>query len=243
MSWSVFSGLVPATGLFERQSWLSDTSVALERTWSRRDTTRLAYDYFTQHFTGDDYGDNEYHQARAEYRRSLNRAAGLRASYRYLDGEYSAYAGGPYPRTEQTVEGGPEFAKTLRGQRRLWVSLGAGATWVEGIDTATREPYQDWVPTASATANLDVTGTWWLRGEYRRGFTVLQGLTDQLYSTDTAYVRTGGALNSRTDMAVGGSFADGRTNVGLGLLVPKMGSATVAHAAQVEAQHWISCVR
>ena len=210
------AGALPSTGLFERQSWISDTAVSLERNWTRRDTTRVSYDYFTQRFTSDEYGDNHYNQATAEYRRRLERGVTLRTSYRYLDGNYSDYAGDTYPRTEQTVEGGPDFVKMLHGQRRLWVSLGAGATWVEGVNTATHEPYDDWVPTASAAATFDLTNTWWLRGDYRRGFTVLQGLTDQLYSTDTASVRTGGPLFARTEVAVGGSFADGRTNVASG---------------------------
>jgi hypothetical protein len=212
-------GSIPAAGLFERQSWLSTTSASLERAWSRRNTTRVTYDYSSQRFTDDIRGNNDRHQATAEYRRRFERAAILRASYRYLDGRYTDYATVTRPRTEQTIEAGPEYSKTLRRRRPLSLSFaaGGGATYVESVGSVTREPYDDWVPYASATAALSQVAAWSLVGGYRRDFSVLQGLTDQIYSTDNAYVTVERQLMSRLGVAAEGTFSTGRTTVASGV--------------------------
>jgi len=88
---------------------------------------------------------------------------------------------------------------------------------VESVSSASNEPYDYWVPTGSATARLDVASRWWLNGGYRRDFSVLQGLTDELYTTDTAFLATGGIVNSRVTMQVGGTFNNGQTPVASGV--------------------------
>ena len=54
-------------------------------------------------------------------------------------------------------------------------------------------------------------------GGYRRSFSVLQGVTSDIYTTDSAEVTAGGLLTARTDLRFGGSFANGITSVASGV--------------------------
>ena len=98
---------IPVAGLFLRQSFNSTSSAAIDHRWTRRDTTRLAYNYAAQQFE-DSFGDNTAHNLSAEYRRRLSRGLRLRAGYDYLNGEYTDYADATRPNLQHTVEGGPE---------------------------------------------------------------------------------------------------------------------------------------
>jgi hypothetical protein len=210
------TGGAPAPGLLDRRSLSSNSSVSLDRDWSRRDSTRVSYSYNTQHFD-DDYGDNASHNVVTEYRRSVSRSTRIRAGYRYLNGDYTNYGGTERAHREHTVEGGPEIQTALSRRRNLSLSFGAGATYGERVGTDEDEPYDYWVPFGSASATLDVTSTWVLVGGYRRGFSVLQGLTDEVYTTDTVYANAGGRLAARTSLVVGGTWANGRTPVASGV--------------------------
>jgi hypothetical protein len=210
------SGTVPTAGLLSRRSLSSLSSVSLDREWSRRDSTRLGYSYTTQQFE-DDYGDNSFHRVVAEYRRTVSRAARVRAGYRYGRGDFTDYGGTTRPYREHTIDGGPEIETALSPRRRLGLSIGGGATYTETLSSVTGEDYDYWVPFGSVTATVDLTPTWSLAGGYSRGFSVLQGLTEEIYSTDTVFVRTGGPLAARTDLVIGGTFASGRTPTASGV--------------------------
>ena len=104
----------------------------------------------------------------------------------------------------------PRSKPRLSRRRRLTLSLGGGAAYVEAISSA-GDPYQFWTPIASATATLDLTPSWNLEGTYRRSFSVLQSVTSDLYTTDTVELTTGGLLTPRTDLRFFGTFANGLT--------------------------------
>jgi hypothetical protein len=207
---SSVTGVGVPIGLFERPSWVTSSKVYLTRNWSRRDTTVVAYNYFTQRYT-DGNGNNDFHHAAGEYRRTMSRSVDLRVGYQYLNGRSTDYGGVTRPFIHQTVEGGTNYSKRLGGQRQLSVSVGAGATYVEAVDAATDEPYANWSPQVSSGATLGLTSTWSLSGTYTRGYSVLQGLTGQLYSTDSIDVALTGRLTSRADVVMDGTFANGRT--------------------------------
>jgi hypothetical protein len=201
----------PATGLFERRSLNSNASVSLDRWWNGRNSTSLSYSYNAQQFTDDNYGDSSAHNVQAEYRRGLTRGVRARAAYRFVDRDYSAYDGLTLPTREHRIEGGPDIQSTLSRRRSLTVSLAAGASYVESVGATSHEPYQQWVPVGSASVRVNLSPLWSVEGGYRREFSQFQGVTDEVYSTDTAFLTTGGLVTSRTDLRIGGTYSNWKT--------------------------------
>jgi hypothetical protein len=208
---------VPATGLFERRSLSSNSSVSTDYAWTRRNSTSLSYSYRVQHFTDQDPGDNSSHGVMADYRRRLARGVRTRVAYQYVDREYMVEDGTRRPTREHRMEGGPEIAKALDRHRHLTVSLSAGASHVEAIDSVSREPFSSWVPVGSGSATLDLSSIWSVEGGYRRSFSLLQGVTDEVYTTDTATVSTGVLVTTRADVRLGATYSNWRTSLAPGV--------------------------
>jgi hypothetical protein len=208
---------IPATGLFERRSWSSYSAAALEQRWGRRDWTTLTYAYRVQEFTDDDYGDNTTQEAQADYRRLLSRGVRVVAQYRYRDLEYVESDDLVRPTREHRIEAGPELEKVLSRRRQVSFSLTAGAAGVESVSTSTREPYENWVPTGSASLRYSLSPNWSVDGGYRRDINTLQGVTDEVYTTDTAFLSTRGLISGRTDLRLGATYGNWQTQVGSGV--------------------------
>jgi len=234
---------VPATGLFERHSLSSYSSVSIDRLWSQRDSSSFSYSYGVQHFTDDEQGNNSAHDVHTEYRRKrLAHGIGARAAYRYVSGEYTEYDGAVRPTREHRIEGGPEMEKALSRRRHLTLSLGAGASYIESAGSTGRGPYHSWVPIGSGSATLALSPVWSVEGGYRRGFSLLQGVTDEVYTTDTTFLSTSRLVTARTNLRVGAMYSNWRTSLapgvddtftvyGASLQVSVALSATVAAAA------------
>jgi hypothetical protein len=208
---------VPAAGLFERRSLSSNSSVSLDRRWSRDDSTSLAYSYRTQHFTGEDYGDNRSHEVATAYRRRLASGVRARVEYRYTNLEYDDYNGTVRPLREHRIEAGPDVEKALSRRRHLTLSLAAGAIHVESVSSTTRLRYTAWVPTGSGSLKLGVSPTWSIDGGYRRDFSLLQGVTDEVYTTDTAFLNTGGPITGHMDLRMGATYGNWKTPIASGV--------------------------
>jgi hypothetical protein len=208
---------VPATGLFERRSLSSSSSAAMDQRWGRRDWTSLSYSYRLQEFTEDTYGDNRTHEVQADYRRGFSRGMRALARYRYRNLEYADSDGAQRPTREHRLEGGPDIQKVLSRRRQLTLSLTAGAAHVESVSSTTRQPYEDWLPTGSAILNFVVSPAWNVEGGYRRDLDTFQGVTDEVYSTDTVSISTGGLVTGRTNLRVGASYGSWKTPVASGV--------------------------
>ena len=206
-----------AAGLFERRSANSYSLLSIERRWGRRDSTSLSYSYATQQFTGDDYGDNQSHGLLMEYRRRLTGDVRIGAAYRYAHGDYTASLGAKLPTREHRIEAGPEIEKALSRRRHLKMSLAAGASSIEATGGVNREPYHSWVPTGSASLAVTLAPSWSVDAGYRRDFALLQGVTDEVYATDTAYLTTGGLVAPRTELRFGGTYGKWRTPLASGV--------------------------
>ncbi len=204
---------VPATGLFERQSWSSHTAVSINRDWTRRRSVTLSYAYRTQRFTDDNPGDNTSHDASMEYRESVASAVRARGAYRYVDTDYVDYGGIVRPVREHRMEAGPEIEMTRSRRHRLMLSFAAGASYVESIGSVNPQPYHAWVPIGSANLNLGLSPFWSIDGGYRRGFSLLRGITDQVYTPDTAYVTTTGPLTIRTSLRLDATYSNWKTSL------------------------------
>jgi len=202
-----------ATGLFQRRSHSSHTSVSLDRIWSQRDSTSLSYSYREQQFTDAAHGDNNAQEVLTEYWRRLARGVRVRAAYRYADREFTDYEGTARPTREHRIEGGPEIETALSRRRHLAVALAAGATSVESIGGISRNLYHAWVPVGSARVTLGLSPAWSLEGGYRRGFNLLQGITDEVYTTDTGFLTTRGRVTSRAQLQVAATYSNGRTSL------------------------------
>jgi hypothetical protein len=200
---------VPSVQLFERRSLVSSNKAYLTRRWGARDRSVGSYLYFSQHFTGGN-GNNLYHQAAISHSHVFSRAVSFGGSYEYQNGRYTDYGAVTRPVIEQTIEGGPLFTKRLHG-RQLSVSLRGGGTYVEAVDSVNEQPIATWKPFGSASAAMNLSRVWQVSGGYRRSFSVLQGLTGQLYAVDAADITAAGALTSHTDVTVSTTFGNGRT--------------------------------
>jgi hypothetical protein len=170
-----------------------------------------------QEFTDDDYGDNWSQNVRADYRRTLAPGVRARAEYGYGNTEYADSDGTTRPIIEHRIEGGPEIEKALSRRRHLILSLAAGAGYIQSIGSTDRQPYQAWVPTGSVSANLTLSPTSSVEGGYQRDVSTLQGVTDEVYTTDTTFLTTGGRVTGRTDLRVGATYSNWKTPVASGV--------------------------
>ena len=206
----------PTTGLFERNSWSSRSGVSLEGRWGRRDTTTIAYAYQVQEFTDDDYGDNTWQDVTAGYRRILTSQVKAGPDYRYRDGEYADSNDLVRPTTEHRIEGVAEFIGAPSRRRSYSVLVAAGAGYIASVN-ASATAFNAWLPIGRARLTFNVTPTWLIEGGYQRDLSLLQGVTDDVYTTDTASVRTSGMLGRRTSLQIGATYSNWVTPVASGV--------------------------
>ena len=199
------------SALFERRSVTASTSASLDRRWSRHSSSMFLYSYSTQQYTDDEGGDARGHSARADFRRTLSSRASVQATYSYSNSEYADLAGVTRPILQHTLEGGPALTFRLSPRRSFSISASGGATHVESIRPVDLERYRYWAPYGSGTANLALSDTTSVSLSYRRGLTVLEGLTGQSFYTDSVGLTGSSLLTSRIDARIGGNFATGRT--------------------------------
>jgi hypothetical protein len=207
---------VPATNLFERNSWNSNSSVSLDRRWSREDSTLLSYSYRVQRFTDADNGDNTWHTVTATYWRGLSRGFRAGPKYRYENGEYIDSAEFTRPMIQHRIEGAGEFESALSRRRHLRLSLTAGAGYLESVSSTTREPFRSWMPVGTVNLVVGLSPAWSLEGGYQRDLSLLHGVTDEVYKTDTASVSTGGLVSERIDVRVGATYSNWKTPLASG---------------------------
>jgi hypothetical protein len=67
------------------------------------------------------------------------------------------------------------------------------------------------------SATLALSPDWNVQGGYRRDFSLFQGVTDEVYTTDTADISTGGLVTDRTDLRLGATYGNWHTVVASGV--------------------------
>ncbi|MPZ19855.1 MAG: hypothetical protein GEV06_18365 [Luteitalea sp.] len=205
----------PERGLFERRSWMTNSSVRLGTRLGRRDSANVSYNFSRRQFAGDDRGDNQAHRAGASYHRNFGRRHGFRASYQFSDRQFFDYDARERPATTHTIEGGPEFQKRLSPSRSMFFSFGLGGIHVETLSRGEeQQPLTYWKPFGQAAFRIDIARSWTLGTNYRRGVTLLEGVTSETYFTDTANVTLNGYLTRRVDVGFAGGFSQGRPRRG-----------------------------
>ena len=73
------------------------------------------------------------------------------------------------------------------------------------------------MPTGRASLTYGFSPDWSLESGYRRDFSLFYGATDDVYATDTAYLRIGGLLSARTSLQAGATYSNWQTLVASGV--------------------------
>ena len=206
----------PDAGLFQRRAFRSESAAFLEHRLSPRDSTTVSYAYQKQQFF-DDAGNSSSHNVTADYRKRLTTLFSVSADYRYVRGEYFDNSAAVRPRREHRLEAGAELVKRFSRRRRLSLSIEAGATRFESLSSVTDQSYGLWAPVGSGRATFELSPQWSLDGGYTRRFTLLQGLTDEAYATDSAYVAAAGPVTARTFLTLDATYSNGRTPIASGV--------------------------
>lgn len=201
------------TGIFVRDSWNSDSLVGLDYALARRSQLSGSYSFDTRRYTDDQGGSSWAHRASLSYVKSFDRSGSFRAGYTYGNTTIEEILNTNVfkrPIEEHTIDAGPSYVKRISRTRQMSVSASAGATHVDTVSSTTNQPFSYWAPYGSGQARLDLGRSWALWGDYRRGMTVLDGLTIQTYMTDTATVNVGGLASRIFELTFTGGFANGQ---------------------------------
>lgn len=204
----------PTQGFISQRSWSSSSTARFSRRWSRRHNANATYTFNRREYLDDFGNDSRTHTAGLEYGWSFSRNARLRSSYQYSDGQFEGEGSNASTSLlDQTVEVGLAHERRLSPTRRAAWSIGAGGTYVRHPVSGTRPAAEYWIPSGSATARIDMGRSWALAADYRRALTVLEGITLESFTSDTASIRVDGLLGRRYDAAFVVGFANGRASL------------------------------
>lgn len=181
----------------EDRSWSTSSSASLTHNWTRRLSSDFAYTHTRMTFVEGSNFDTRTHQASAQIGHTVWRGGQIVGSYTYMDNNYILLDGSRLPMTNEQMDLGYQHTRQLSRTRALTFSAGAGTSRIQTLDNDTRAPIEYWSPSGYGTLRYDFGRTWNISGDYRRTVSVLQGLTPEFFNSDSATIRTGGALASR----------------------------------------------
>ena len=203
-----------ASGVTDQTSWGSAGTVGLNYRWNPRQTTNGSLGYSKRTYL-DEFGfDSRSLSAGAGHNWLLSRYTSFRGTYRFSDSSLVASDDSTIPLTEHTLEFGLSYTRRLSATREFHLSGGGGATYVDTLSATSPDPLQYWTPSGHGTFRLGVGRSWAVSVDYRRGVTVLQGVTLEAFSTDAVVLATNGALGRRADLSFSGAYSSGSTDAG-----------------------------
>jgi hypothetical protein len=222
-------------GLQESRSLGSQSGLDYQWSMSRRNALGLNYGFQTQRYLDIDtaQGNSQSHRAGTAYTRTLSRNLGMRAAYNYSYGRFHD-VDGVRPLTQQTIEGGPDYTKTLSRTRRVQLAASVGSQYVRTLSSvALRRTLIDyWTPFASASASVDLATNWDVRGDYRRSTVVMPEVTTESYVGDAVTVGTSTLVGERLDLDLTVGLATGTSAVATG------SNATYRTSSIATTAHW-----
>lgn len=201
----------PTIGIFERRSFSSRTMASLGQQLGRRDSLSTSYTYGIVEFNDNDPGDNTSHTASAGYTHVVAEGARVRAEYSYGDIAYTDLEDAVRPATTHRVEGGLDFEHVISTRRMVTWSLAAGASRLETIGVVDDKPFSTWLPTGSGSLKVALSSSWSIQGSYRRDFSLLQGITNEVFASDTVSLTSAGSITGRTSLRLGGTYGNWQT--------------------------------
>jgi hypothetical protein len=221
----VDQNLLPETGqsngYVDQRSWSLLTDVGAERRWTPRQMTRATFGYSQQTYL-DELGHSSTGMSASIGHESVtSRNTSLLSTYRFTDSTFEGAPGSGgapavagMPLTDHTFEFGGSYTRRLSPTRQLTFSGGGGATYVQTLSTLDRSALDYWTPSGYGSVSMAVGRTWSVVGNYRRGATVLQGVTLQSFATDAFHLGVDGSLSRRIDVYFGASYSNGQAGGG-----------------------------
>jgi hypothetical protein len=207
----------PTNGSYARRSLGSDASIAFVGRWSARDTVNAGYRFNWREFR-DHVGDATGHVGFLDYTHNFGRRSGSRISYRRSESEYrdrrtdaelNQIVDVVRPVTEDSAELGYQHETAVSRTRSLLFAFGAGATHVQTIAQQSRDRLVYTLPSGYGSTRLDIGRSWSVQADYRRGLSILEGISVQQFVTDAAMIRVGGSAGSRSEIVFAGGYSSG----------------------------------
>jgi hypothetical protein len=198
--------LVPSTGLYQQRSLSTSGTGTVEQRVGSSGMLSASYTYGRFTFTDNaeatgTSGDNSSQAVATTYNHTLTPSVSLRASYSYNAFGFDDADLAVGSSRSQRVEGGATL-----GRVPVTLSLMIGMARLTTTDAADAALYDDWLPSGSAT--LAVTRDRWdVQALYARDFSLLQGLTTDVYVLDRFSLSANLSLTRGTTLQVAGSFA------------------------------------
>jgi hypothetical protein len=220
-------------------SWTVYSTADLNHEWTRQLRSDVNYAYSQRKYTEDTTFDTRSHVLSFGLDQSIARTVSLRGSYRYADSLYDRVVGGAIPTIDQAIEGGASYERNLSRTRRVTLSGGGGATYVDTLDQATLVPLNYWTPSGYATARYDFGRSWNVSADFRRSTSVLQGLNPELFVNDAATVQVGGNVSDGVELVGILGYSNGYAGAGTG---GKFDGYTTTGQAQFQLTRWWSAL-
>ncbi|MCC6164556.1 MAG: hypothetical protein IT182_14495 [Acidobacteria bacterium] len=224
----------PATGIFERRTLTSRAGATMETHLGRRDSLSFSYTFGRQSFLDDDtgtdeetprvawFGDSTTHTAGASFAHTVSAGLRTRVDYSRAQTSYDGTARDGSRRESrsmrtQRLEGGLDVEHGVdRGRRLVRWNVTGGAAYVQAQTFAERAPYAAWLPVGSASLTVPLSDNTAFEATYRRETNLLQGVTDDVYATDTVSANVTMALGARTSLALHTTYANWQTPTAAG---------------------------
>ncbi len=224
----------PTTGIFERRTLTSRAGAKMETHLSRRDSLSFSYAFGRQSFMDDDtgadeetprvawFGDSTTHTAGASWGHTVSAGVRTRAGYNRAQTSYDGVERDGIQREgrsmrTQRIDGGLEVEHGVdRGRRLVRWDVTGGAAYVEAQTSAERGPYAAWLPVGSASLTVPLSDATAFQASYRRETRLLQGITDDVYATDTASASVTLGMGPRTSLVLHTTYANWQTPTAAG---------------------------
>jgi hypothetical protein len=231
----------PTTAITETRSWTNDTGVSFRQRWTPRTAVQMDYGFNKRAYKDAVAFESHTHRGGVGYEHMFGRSTGVRGSYRYSDLIALDFEGRPRPVQRHAADFGFSYGRNLSRTRRVSFSGGAGAEYLDTLLDATRERFTYWVPSGYSTVQLDLGRSWTVLANYRRGISMLQGLTPRPFVTDGANLSVGGFIAPGTDATLSAASSSGQAG-GQGDMAGRFMSYSVTGQVRFAVTRWWSAV-
>jgi hypothetical protein len=202
--------LIPATGLYQQRSLSTTGSANAEQKFGSAATLTATFTYGRFSFSDGTStittpSDNTSQTVNTTYAHTLSPAVSLRANYSY--GRFGFV--GPElvvgSSTTQRIEAG-----LTAGRPPITLSIQAGAARLTSTGFVGATPFEAWLPSGSATLAM-ARQRWRVQALYARDFSLLQGVSTDVYVLDQASLEATWLVTRTTSLGVAGSYAAWQT--------------------------------
>jgi hypothetical protein len=208
------SETVSTHGLTDRRSWTVASALSMTRRLTPRQSLRALYRFDGQNYLDAGGMDNLSHAFQASYGSAVTRTGSIRASYGFSRARFKEDPEHDRPLADHSIDLGATYQRRLSRTRQVTFSGGGGAAYVETLNTVTRQPIAYWTPSGHAAVGLDVGRSWLFSLDYRRGVSVLDGISLETFVTDSGAISLGGYLGHRVSTTLSAAYSNGGAGAG-----------------------------